>query len=296
MSLVAVFRKRGGVLLCLRCLGVCQLLGKKRTLYLGNSYGESGPSSTQSRRNNNIEYNNNSYYFCLDFHNLFIHNNKAQHRPSPLFQQQQAQLHTTSTVKKEETYYQLLGISPTATEDEIKKAFKTLSKVWHPDVNASKGQKEVKHATEKYKRMCAAYRCLSNAGERRIYNNSIATKVPYSPPVAPFEAPAYQYRSTYDKEHFESPYKFFSNSSIVWLALAMMVVATIGHYYRIKGASDELSVYLNTLSRQARQDYEKVRQRAIANGYEKQLDILRENHKSSSIASRHRIDRGEDNT
>lgn len=35
----------------------------------------------------------------------------------------------------EEEYYSVLGLKRNATKKDIKKAFKTLTKKWHPDVN-----------------------------------------------------------------------------------------------------------------------------------------------------------------
>jgi tetratricopeptide (TPR) repeat protein len=46
--------------------------------------------------------------------------------------------------------YDLLGVAPTATDDEIKKAYRALSRKYHPDANVGKpGEKE---AEEKFKK------------------------------------------------------------------------------------------------------------------------------------------------
>ena len=51
--------------------------------------------------------------------------------------------------------YDLLGVSPGATDDEIKKAYRSLSRKYHPDANVGKpGEKE---AEEKFKQIQQAY-------------------------------------------------------------------------------------------------------------------------------------------
>ena len=51
--------------------------------------------------------------------------------------------------------YDLLGVAPTATDDEIKKAYRALSRKYHPDANVGKpGEKE---AEEKFKQIQQAY-------------------------------------------------------------------------------------------------------------------------------------------
>lgn len=65
-------------------------------------------------------------------------------------------------------YYDILGISTTATNAEIKKAYKALVKKYHPDV--FDGDKSV--ADSKIKQLNKAYEVLSNADERAKYDES----------------------------------------------------------------------------------------------------------------------------
>ena len=51
--------------------------------------------------------------------------------------------------------YVVLGVSRNATEDEIKKAYRTLSRKYHPDANINNPNKEA--AEEKFKEVQAAY-------------------------------------------------------------------------------------------------------------------------------------------
>ncbi len=51
--------------------------------------------------------------------------------------------------------YSVLGVSRNATEEEIKKAYKTLSRRYHPDANVNNPHKE--QAEEKFKEIQAAY-------------------------------------------------------------------------------------------------------------------------------------------
>lgn len=65
-----------------------------------------------------------------------------------------------------EDYYQLLGVSRTATPGEIKKAYRKLAQKYHPD--KAKGNK--KEAEEQFKKISEAYAVLSNPEKRKEYN------------------------------------------------------------------------------------------------------------------------------
>ena len=62
-------------------------------------------------------------------------------------------------------YYEVLGVSKTASESELKSAYRKLAKKYHPDVNP--GDKE---AEAKFKEATEAYSVLSDADKRRQYD------------------------------------------------------------------------------------------------------------------------------
>ncbi|MCL2579134.1 MAG: molecular chaperone DnaJ [Oscillospiraceae bacterium] len=62
-------------------------------------------------------------------------------------------------------YYEVLGVSKTSGEDEIKKAYRKLAKQYHPDLNPDNKEMEVK-----FKEVGEAYEVLSDSGKRQKYD------------------------------------------------------------------------------------------------------------------------------
>lgn len=62
-------------------------------------------------------------------------------------------------------YYEVLGVSKGASDDEIKKAYRVLAKKYHPDMNPGDAEAEVK-----FKEASEAYAVLSDADKRRQYD------------------------------------------------------------------------------------------------------------------------------
>ena len=67
----------------------------------------------------------------------------------------------------EKDYYKALGVPKDATAVEIKKAYRKLARVHHPDANTGSAKSE-----EKFKEISEAYDVLSDAKTRKEYDEA----------------------------------------------------------------------------------------------------------------------------
>lgn len=61
-------------------------------------------------------------------------------------------------------YYEVLGVARTASQEEIQRAYRTLARRFHPDVNKDPG------AEDRFKEITEAYQVLSESEERKRYD------------------------------------------------------------------------------------------------------------------------------
>lgn len=71
-------------------------------------------------------------------------------------------------------YYTLLGVKRDAGVDEVKAAFRTFARRYHPDRFAGQPQEKIDRATRIYRRGSEAYQTLTDLGSRKAYDAALA--------------------------------------------------------------------------------------------------------------------------
>lgn len=72
-------------------------------------------------------------------------------------------------------YYEVLGVSPKASHDDIRAAYKDLMKKWHPDQFMEAGEAKVAEATRHSQEIGEAWFYLSDPGRRSNHDHNLNT-------------------------------------------------------------------------------------------------------------------------
>jgi curved DNA-binding protein CbpA len=108
-------------------------------------------------------------------------------------------------------YYEVLEIDPSASEKEVKDAFRRLTKLYHPDKHSNS-----KQSHNKYMKIVEAFNVLSNMNDRVQYDLERRTKTsqgkpfkqgaPFSSQGAPFKSKSYNRNS--NKNDYTSIFRY----------------------------------------------------------------------------------------
>lgn len=152
-------------------------------------------------------------------------------------------------------YYQILGISDNASNDEIKKAFKTLAFKYHPDKN--KGDK---NSEEKFKLINEAYQILVDPDTRRAFDLQRAYKAQtntvykrYQQPQPKEEKTVYNRYGRYNWKNapkyktapvYKIDKNYYRNIMASFIIVGIMAAGSIAisKYIEIKREQEEMSM------------------------------------------------------
>lgn len=93
-------------------------------------------------------------------------------------------------------YYQVLGLAPGASQEEIKKSFRALALKYHPDKN-----KNSEESKQKFMKVVEAYEVLSNEQARKKYDQD-----PFSAQGHRWTPPA-DFRTVYSYDEIKRQYR-----------------------------------------------------------------------------------------
>ncbi|XP_063046515.1 dnaJ homolog subfamily C member 4 [Engraulis encrasicolus] len=189
-------------------------------------------------------------------------------------------------------YYDLLGVKPDASVDEIKTAFFDKSKKVHPDSDPSNPSLH-----GQFVQLNEAYRVLSREGSRKEYDLRLRHPYPYAgsqpfrtsstthtytPNAEQAERIRYweQFRYRQEGPHVQEQMdqRRKRNSRLVAYCLMAMVISIGAHFVGFRKLEEVHTNFMDEKDRVITEIYNESKERARVNGFRKQTEILRQKH------------------
>ncbi|XP_060110529.1 dnaJ homolog subfamily C member 4 [Heteronotia binoei] len=199
---------------------------------------------------------------------------------------------------RDSNYYDLLGIKPDATFEEIKHAFFSKSKKLHPDSNPANPDLH-----SQFVKLNEAYRVLSKKSSRQHYDDLRAAQGPPwpssssqrgSPQRSHFDYGSFGTRRKLDPDenirywqqfHAPPPEHFSGhelnrqqqlNRKLFGYCLLLMLGSLLVHYVAFRRLEEAHNHFMDEKDRTITQIYNDSKERARSNGFQKQQELLRQ--------------------
>ncbi|XP_038266738.1 dnaJ homolog subfamily C member 4 isoform X4 [Dermochelys coriacea] len=201
-------------------------------------------------------------------------------------------------------YYDLLGIKKDATMEEIKQAFFAKSKKLHPDSDPNNP-----NLHSQFVQLNEAYRVLSKEGSRRLYDSQWAWHAARptagsSPKHSPFDftdlGPSsrgpdenmryWEQFRTHHAETFsgtQAKQRQHWNRKLFGYCLLLMLASVAAHYVAYRKLEEVHTSFMDKKDKLITSIYNESKERARANGFQKQQELLRQKH--AEFTERYRI-------
>ncbi|KAG5853087.1 hypothetical protein ANANG_G00069390 [Anguilla anguilla] len=188
-------------------------------------------------------------------------------------------LSLSAVYRSGENHYELLGVKPDASLEEIKNAFFNKSKKLHPDSDLSNPGLH-----SQFVALSEAYRVLSREGSRKEYDLRLQRPYHVGQAFRPESAESSQYweqfrhaaPQEYTAEQLRKKKKL--NLRLVGYCLVAMVASLVFHYLGFRKLEEVHNNFMDEKDRVITEIYNESKERARANGFKKQTEILRQKH------------------
>lgn len=189
-------------------------------------------------------------------------------------------------------YYKVLGVSKNATQEEIKKAYKVLAKMYHPDMNVNKTKEEQAYAEQKSKEAGEAYATLSDPEKRKQYDLSKSDSLEsrdadfgdiFKNIFNPFSFNGFDFRGfETSNSYYQAEKKEIDFSEIIEIENKIMEYDEI--LKNIKKETVDIDTKIEDARKSIKQEIEKLRTNIIKEeGYKKALENIEKFKKRDSV-------------